>query len=249
MKQLTLIDLIQQVNEGSSELDNNIQTLRNAPNLAIEIKGFIEFYDLYDGDLQKLRTQIELNKKHILFPLKEVKKQPFYISKIIRYAAVFVVLISIGILSFLYFETEKIELSEIYKDPGMPTYMSNCSENELETVMFYFRKNKFNKANTFIQPLYLQNPSNDTIVYYCALIEHLNQNNQKAINLFQKLTFKENIFFEKAHYFLAICYLEQEKFSEALQEFEVVINLNDETLRAFAIKNKQEIKSFLATQK
>ena len=59
MKQLTLIDLIQQLNEGSSELDNNIQTLRNAPNLAIEIKGFIEFYDLYDGDLQKLRTQIE----------------------------------------------------------------------------------------------------------------------------------------------------------------------------------------------
>jgi predicted Zn-dependent protease len=127
--------------------------------------------------------------------------------------------------------------------------MGNSSENKLETVMFYFRKNEFNNAQTLIQPLYKQNPKNDTIIYYTALINFLNQEEKAAAKLFEGLTSKENAFTAKSTYFLAMCYLNQGKHPKALVELEKVIQLNDESLHAFALKNKQEIEVYLANKK
>jgi tetratricopeptide (TPR) repeat protein len=249
MKQLALKDLIEQLNENTSQLEENIQALRNEEHLATEIKGFIQLYDLCDGDFLKMRAQIASNKTHILSLLKKESKQSKTFSKFIRYAAIFIVLISCSILSFLYFKTEKLELTAIYKDPGIPTYMSSSSENKLETVMFYFRRNELNNALTLIQPLCKQNPNNDTIVYYTALINHLNQEEKAAAKLFEGLSSKENAFTAKSTYFLAMCYLNQGKHEKALTELEKVIKLNDESVHAFALKNKQEIKTYLANKK
>ena len=223
--------------------------LRNEEHLAAEIKGFIQLYDLCDGDFLKMRAQIAGNKTHILSSLKKESKQPNTFSRFIRYAAVLLVLISCSILSFLYFKTEKLELTAIYKDPGIPTYMSSSSENKLETVMFYFRRNEFNNAYTLIQPLYKQNPNNDTIVYYAALINHLNQEEKTAAKLFESLSSKENAFTAKSTYFLAMSYLNQEEYQKALVELEKVIKLNDESVLAFALKNKQELTTYLASKK
>ncbi len=249
MKQLALKDLIVQLNENTSQLEENIQKLRNEEHLAAEIKGFIQLYDLCEGDFLKMRAQIAGNKTHILSYLKKESKQPNTFSRFIRYAAVLLVLISCSVLSFLYLKTDKLELTSVYKDPGIPTYMSSSSENKLETVMFYFRRNEFNNANTLIQPLYKQNPNNDTIVYYAALINHLNQEEKAAAKLFQRLTSKENTFTAKSSYFLAMCYLNQGKHQKALDELEKVIRLNDESLLAFALKNKQELTTYLADKK
>ena len=249
MKQPTLKDLIEQLNENTSQLEENIQGLRNEEHLAAEIKGFIQLYDLCEGDFLKIRAQIASNRTHILSTLKPEPKQANHFPKLMRYAAVLIVLISCSVLSFLYLKTDKLELTSVYKDPGIPTYMGTSSENKLETVMFYFRRNEFNNAHTLIQPLCKQNPNNDTIVYYAALINHLNQEEKAATKLFQRLTSKENTFTAKSSYFLAMCYLNQGKHEKALTELEKVIKLNDESLRAFALKNKQEIKTYLANKK
>jgi hypothetical protein len=249
MKQLSLQDLIEQLNENTSQLEENIQALRDEEQLASEIKGFIQLYDLCDGDFLQMRSQIASNKTHILSLLKKESKQSNTFSKFIRYAAIFIVLISCSILSFLYFKTEKLELTAIYKDPGIPTYMSSSSENKLETVMFYFRRNEFNNANTLIQPLWKQYPNNDTIIYYTALINHLNQEEKTAAKLFESISSKENAFTAKSTYFLAMSYLNQEEYQKALVELEKVIKLNDESVLAFALKNKQEIEAYLRNKK
>jgi len=249
MKQPTLKDLIAQLQENPAQLEKNIEAMRNEENLAIDIQGFIQMYDLCEGDLLKMRAQIVANKMHILSSLKEEPKKVNHLPKLMRYAAVLLVLITCTIFGFLYFKTEKLELTTVYKDPGIPTYMGNSSENKLETVMFYFRKNEFNNAHTLIQPLYKKNPTNDTIVYYTALINHLNQEEQAAAKLFEGLTSKENAFTAKSTYFLAMCYLNQGKHPKALVELEKVIQLNDESLHAFALKNKQEIEIYLANKK
>jgi tetratricopeptide (TPR) repeat protein len=249
MKQPTLKDLIAQLQENPAQLEKNIEAMRNEENLAIDIQGFIQMYDLCEGDLLKMRAQIASNKTHILSSIKKEPKKVNHLPKLMRYAAVLLVLITCTIFGFLYFKTEKLELTTVYKDPGIPTYMGNSSENKLETVMFYFRKNEFNNAHTLIQPLYKKNPTNDTIVYYTALINHLNQEEQAAAKLFEGLTSKENAFTAKSTYFLAMCYLNQGKHPKALVELEKVIQLNDESLHAFALKNKQEIEIYLANKK
>jgi tetratricopeptide (TPR) repeat protein len=249
MKQPTLKDLIAQLQENPAQLEKNIQALRNEEHLAIEIQGFIQMYDLCEGDLLKMRAQIASNKAHILSSLREAPKQANHFTKLMRYAAVLLVLITCTLFGFLYFKTEKLELTSVYKDPGIPTYMGTSSENKLETVMFYFRKNEFNNAHTLIQPLYKQNPTNDTIVYYTALINHLNKEEKTAVKLFESLTSKENAFTAKSTYFLAMCYLNQGKHEKALVELEKVIRLNDESVLAFALKNKQEITTHLANKK
>jgi tetratricopeptide (TPR) repeat protein len=249
MKQPTLKDLIAQLQENPAQLEKKIQGLRNEENLAIDIQGFIQMYDLCEGDLLKMRAQIASNKTHILSSIKKEPKKVNHLPKLIRYAAVLLVLITCTIFGFLYFKTEKLELTTVYKDPGIPTYMSNSSENKLETVMFYFRKNEFNNAHTLIEPLYKQNPKNDTIIYYTALINFLNQEEKAAAKLFEGLTSKENAFTAKSTYFLAMCYLNQGKHPKALVELEKVIQLNDESLHAFALKNKQEIEIYLANKK
>jgi len=249
MKQPTLKDLIAQLQENPAQLEKNIQALRVEEHLAIEIQGFIQMYDLCEGDLLKMRAQIACNKTHILSSLKEAPKKANHFTKLMRYAAVLLVLITCTIFGFLYFKTEKLELTAIYKDPGIPTYMGTSSENKLETVMFYFRRNEFNNANTLIQSLCKQYPNNDTIVYYTALINHLNQEEKAAAKMFEGLTSKENAFTIKSTYFLAMCYLNQGKHQKALIELEKVIQLNDESLHAFALKNKQEIEVYLANKK
>lgn len=249
MKQLTLKDLIDQLNENTSQLEKNIQELKKDENLTVEIQGFIQLYDLCEGDFLKMQAQIEANKMHILSSLKEEHKQGLNFIKLIRYAALLIVLISCSILGFLYLKTEKLELKTIYKDPGIPTYMGNSSKNNLETVMFYFRKNEFDNAISSIQPLFKQNPNNDTIIYYTALINHLNQDEITAEKLFLRLTSKENAFTTKSTYFLAMCYLNQEKYQQALIELKKVIKLNDESLHVFALKNKQEIEAYLTNKK
>jgi hypothetical protein len=249
MKQLDLKDLIEQLNENTSQLEENIQVLRNEEHLAAEIKGFIQLYDLCEGDFLKIRAQIASNRTHILSTLKPEPKQANHFPKLMRYAAVLIVLISCSVLSFLYLKTEKLELTTIYKDPGIPTYMGSSSENKLETVMFYFRRNELNNANTLIQPLYKQNPTNDTIVYYTALIKYLNQEEKTATKLFLNLSSKDNAFTAKSSYFLAMCYLNDAKHQKALIELEKVIKLNDESVHAFALINKQEIEAYLANKK
>jgi hypothetical protein len=249
MKQPTLKDLKAQLQENPAQLEKNIQALRDEAHLAIEIQGFIQMYDLCEGDLLKMRAQIASNKTHILSSLKEAPKQANHFSKLMRYAAVLLVLITCTIFGFLYFKTEKLELTSVYKDPGIPTYMGTSSENKLETVMFYFRRNEFNNAHTLIQPLYKQNPTNDTLVYYAALINHLNQEEKTAAKLFKSLTSKENAFTAKSTYFLAMCYLNQEEYEKALVELEKVTRLNDEAVLAFALKNRQEIETYLANKK
>jgi tetratricopeptide (TPR) repeat protein len=249
MKQPTLKDLIAQLQENPAQLEKNIQALRDEEHLAIEIQGFIQMYDLCEGDFLKMRAQIASNKAHILSSLKEEPKKVNHFPKLMRYAAVLIVLITCTIFSFLYFKTEKLELTSVYKDPGIPTYMGTSSENKLETVMFYFRRNEFNNAQTLIQPLYKQNPTNDTIVYYAALINHLNQEEKAAAKLFKNLTSKHNVFNAKSTYFLAMCYLNQGKHQKALVELEKVIRLNDESVHAFALKNKQELTTYLADKK
>jgi hypothetical protein len=249
MKQLSLKDLIEQLNENTSQLEENIQGLRNEEQLTAEVRGFIQLYDLCDGNFLKMRAQIASNKTHILSSLKKESKQANTFSRFIRYAAVLIVLISCSVLSFLYLKTEKLELTTIYKDPGIPTYMGSSSENKLETVMFYFRRNEFNNANTLIQPLYEQNPTDDTIVYYTALIKYLKQEEKTATKLFLNLSSKDNAFTAKSSYFLAMCYLNDAKHQKSLIELEKVIKLNDASVRAFAVKNKQEIEVYLANKK
>ena len=249
MKQFALNDLINQLLENPAQLEKNIHDLRNEEHLAEEIKGFIQLYDLCEGDFLKMRAEIAGNKTHILSSLKKESKQANTFSRLIRYAAVLIILISCSILSFLYLQTDKLELTAIYKDPGIPTYMGTSSENKLETVMFFFRRNEFNNAHKLIQPLYKQNPHNDTIVYYAALINHLNQEEKTAAKLFESISLKENAFTAKSTYFLAMSYLNQQEYQKALVELEKVIKLNDESVLAFALKNKQELAIYLANKK
>ena len=78
-----------------------IEKSRGYKDLDESIRGFIAMYDALDGDCDKMKNQMEANKNDILKSLIKPKKSIFT-QKFIRYAAIFVVIITSNCLRIVF---------------------------------------------------------------------------------------------------------------------------------------------------
>jgi tetratricopeptide (TPR) repeat protein len=248
MKKVELSDLLLVLKTQPSALKETIHSIRDTPGLSPEILGFIELFDQLNGDCDQLQLAIATTRQHILAALPTKPKRRFSSAKKIRFAAILVVLISCGIFGVRYFHATNFQFKNIFKDPGIPTYMSHNTENQLETVMFYYRKNDIHKAHSLMQPIYQQHVTNDTVLYYSGLLELLIHQDRKAIPFFQKALKMPSIFRTKAYYFLAVAHVHLKEFPQAINDFETVILAEDESVKIFAEENKKELQAYLTCQ-
>jgi tetratricopeptide (TPR) repeat protein len=111
--------------------------------------------------------------------------------------------------------------------------------------MFYYRKDAYPKAHELVENALQKNPKNDTLVYYSAVLNQLTAENHLAIVGFKKLREKGSVYSVKSTYFLAICYVREEKYTQAIALFEKVIQSNDESLIAYSIEHTKALRAYL----
>jgi tetratricopeptide (TPR) repeat protein len=238
-----LIELL----DSPDQLKLIIEKNRAYKDLDKSVRGFIEMYDSFDGDCSKLKNQINSNKRVILQPIQQKKtttsRLPF-----LRYAAMITIIVASSLFTWYYFNASSFQLTQVYQDPGFPTYMSAESENSLESIMFFYRKKEYEEATKLLDQAICVQPKNDTLIYFSSLINHLNDNNKKAIIGFEKLCDKSGPFKLKSIYFLGVCLVEQGEKRKALRYFKYIVNSNDEILFSYAKKNLEELEKHLQGQ-
>ena len=131
--------------DNPSTLKQKIVSLKSSNNLSESTEGFISLYDLYDGDVIKIKTYIRDSESIILKP---IRKQNYF-SKYLKYAALLILLIGVSGGIFLFSTKLKNQslLANQFNEPGLSNYMSTDTENNWVDIMFDFKTKNYIKAN------------------------------------------------------------------------------------------------------
>jgi tetratricopeptide (TPR) repeat protein len=237
----TLIELL----DSPDQLKLIIEKNRAYKDLDQSIRGFIAMYDALDGDCDKMKNQMAANKSAILTKRINPKKSIFK-QKLLRYAAMFVVIIASSFFVYAYLFTNRIELSARYTDPGIPNFMSSEENHEMSTIMFYYQKKNYQKADALIQAALKQKPSNDTLNYYASVLMFMNERGDSGMKGFEKLSKGSGGFKAKSKYYQGLILVEQKNYTMAIKSFTEVLLLDDEAVSLYA---KAHIKQLELCQK
>ncbi len=225
----TLIELL----DFPSELSVVLEKMRIQKELDASILGFIAMYDAVDGDCEKMKNQMAANKHAIT--TKRVKQKKFmFTQNFIRYAAIFVVTVASSLFVYTYLVDNRIELSARFIDPGIPNFMSAEANHEMSTIMFYYQKKDYQKADRLIQAALKQKPSNDTLNYYASVLLYLDESGDLGMKGFEKLSKRCSAFKAKSIYYQGLIFVNQGSYTLAIKRFKEVLLLDDEAVSFYA---------------
>jgi tetratricopeptide (TPR) repeat protein len=236
-----LIELL----DSPDQLKLIIEKNRAHKDLDQSIRGFIAMYDALDGDCDKMKNQMAANKNEILKSLIKPKKSIFTL-KFIRYAAMFVLIIASSLFVYAYLFNNRIELSARYTDPGIPNFMNSEENHDMSTIMFYYQKKNYQKADILIQAALKQKPSNDTLNYYASVLMYMNERGDSGWKGFERLGKGNGTYKAKSKYYQGLIYVNQGKNELAISRFKEVLLLDDEAVSLYA---KAHIKQLELYQK
>ena len=197
-----LIDLL----DNPSALKQKIVELKSSSSLNESTDGFITLYDLYNGDIQKIKDYLSESKIQIIRPLRKKK----FVTSYLKYAAIFIAIIGIGSLYFLNSNSVDYYTKYSEKDSGLPVFMS-INKNKLDNWMLDYKEGNFELALKEGKKLSEENPKNDTIQYYLGIIQLEVKSPKDALQSFNKIQKKESIYYEKIRFLKCICLLEIDK--------------------------------------
>lgn len=224
-----------------------VDEFRQIQNLSEEILGFIALYDSLNGDHLKMKALLEENEKQILMNLQ--KKPLFFCRKsVLKYAAIFLMLAASSVFLYTRLSKPSFELSVVFKDPGIPSYMSSDAQNTFELIMYNYKLKDFEKASELLQVALEVDPKNDTLIYYSGVANYQSEHFDKAKLDFYKLTIQKGPYQHRSNYYLGVCFAKEGKYTEAIKAFESVVNSQDESVYMYASDNLKELKNYLAKQ-
>jgi tetratricopeptide (TPR) repeat protein len=224
-----------------------VEEFRQKQNLSEEVLGFIALYDSLNGDNLKMKALLEENKKQILMSLQ--KKPLFFCRKtVLKYAAVFLILAASSVFLYARLSKPHFELSVVFKDPGIPSYMSSDAQNTFELIMYNYKLKDFDKASELLQVAIQSDPKNDTLIYYYGVATYQSEHLDKAKLNFYKLTLQKGPYQHRSYYYLGVCFVKEGKYKEAIKAFESVVNSQDEAVYMYASDNLKELKNYLTKQ-
>lgn len=217
----------------------HVASLRKRKDLDESVLGFIALYVECEGDSMRIRKQLAANKKSILSPL-HAKKTTKY--RILKYAAIFIfaALSSVGAIQLL--NSNQIELSNTFRDPGLPNYMGTSASVDLSDAMFHYKKQDFEKAEAAMQRVKRIHPNNDTVQYYSALIAFENGEHDMAVQQFETIWKSRSKFADRAAYFIGVHATEMDQRSRAIRIFKILSKSEDEFLRALAKAHLRQLR-------
>ena len=218
---------------------------RTLDNLDSAVLGFIAMYDSLDSDCLKMKAQLLSNKKVILTPI-AVRPQKSLVSLFVRYAAIAAVLVTSSLFVYSYFSKNRLELTTQFTDPGIPNFMSLEQNHGMSSIMYYYQKKEYEKADALIQMELKLKPDNDTLNYYASVVTFLDERGDLGFKGFERLGKGNGKYKVKALYYQGLIYVHQGKDELAISRFKEVVLLEDEDVSLYA---KAHIKQLELYQK
>lgn len=225
------------------QLKTEVGKLRSDNTQSEEIKGFIALYDAADGDISRIKNYLSETETSIKNVIPEKRKS----ISILKYAAVFAVIV--GITTFIFITSrknnkiseQKIVSKNLYKDPGIPIYMSEETKINWGELMFAIENESSQKAVQVWQKIEKVAPKNDTVLYYGGIVHRNNLMQKLALHYFKENLKTESVFHEQSLYFIAINDWETGKVSEAKRKLSKLKNAENLDVRQAVRVNLKEL--------
>ena len=230
-----LIDLL----DNPSALNQKIVELKSSSNLNESTEGFITLFDLYNGDVQKIKDYLNDSKIQIIRPQ---NKKPLF-SSYLKYAAILLILIGVVTLFFLCNDKQPITLKNEFKEPGLSNYMSAESTTHLEDIMFDYKTKHLKIADTKLKQQLTLFPQNDTLLYFSGVVKYDLKKFDLAKTNLLKITHSNSTFKDRASYYLARIAFEKGNRIEAEKLFNSLLNSKDIDVKNASFEHIIELKS------
>lgn len=239
-------DIIQKYFDGemsSDELSEFNKQLESDKELGEEL---ILYKELIEGikkfNEQKIRNKFkEIDLELDTPPLKAKGKK----YKLAIYSIAASVAIIIGISFYNNMTNGTVALANKYweEDRGIPTFMGECWDKELNEAMYLYKEEKYEEASAVLKNLRNEKIKSDTISYYSGVTEYKLEHYKMAIVYFKEvLTFKESVYKEKADYRLALSYLADGDITKAKSILHRIASSENHLYKVQAKKILKEIK-------
>jgi hypothetical protein len=221
------------------ELRATIESLRHNEDLDDSTLGFIAMYDELGGDEVAIKLQMRENKIKITRSLKKPRR---YV--LLKYCLAYAACIFLCIWLYFLFENYSNDsfLTNVYKDPGLPNYMSDSNRNGHESIMFYYRKENYSIAIQMIDKEILHKGTNDTLIYYRSLFSYLSHQDKNAMLGFRIISHSSSVYRDRARYFIALHYVKKKMLYKAKLIFKELCNSSDQSIASFSSKHLKQLK-------
>ncbi len=218
-------------------LKQKIEFLKSSTNLSEETEGIIIIYDSFNGDIEKIKNYLKESKTKTVKPLKNKNRFSTYL----KYAAVFALILATG--TFLYNRQENvITLSHQFEEPGLINYMSTTTTSNWEDIMFDFKTKNYFKADQQIEKALIENPKNDTLIYFSGVVKFKLNNLKAAKTQFQKI---QNLitsnYKDKSIYYLGLIGYKRRDFKTSNTLFKSLVNSIDLDIKNASFEHVNEI--------
>ena len=217
----------------------HVAGLRSRKDLDEAVLGFIALYDECEGDCVRVQKYMSATKKAVLTPI-QTKKSPSW--NLFKYAAIIVLVGLSGVGVTLLLDSNRVELSNTFNDPGLPNYMGASARIDLSEAMFHYKKGDFEKADLAIERVKRAHTKNDTVQYYSALIAFENGEHDIAVQQFETIWKSRSKFADRAAYFIGVHATEMDQRSRAIRIFKILSKSEDEFLSASAKAHLRQLR-------
>ncbi len=228
-----------------NQLKVEVEKLRFDSTQSEEIKGFIALYDVLDGDSLKIKNYLKETESSI----KNIIPKNIKLFSIFKYAATFLILIGIASLFYLNFlssnkiiEHKKMS-KNLFKDPGIPIFMSEETKINWAELMFAIENESSKKALQVWGEIEKDAPKNDTVLYYGGIVHRNNLQMNKALLYFKANLKTESVFHDQSLYFIAINDWEMGNTSEAKSKLSKLKNSTNLDVRQAVRLNLKELET------
>lgn len=146
-----------------------------------------------------------------------------------KYAAIFVVVLALGLGMVEIFEKEysNSDLFGKYYSSEQVNISRSSNTNIVEAVRYY-QSGQYNDAIDQFQNLLAKDASNIAVRFYLGVSYVETNNYNKAIESFRYIiSDQDNLYIEHAEWYLGLCYLKNEEMDKAINQFTIIAQSDD----------------------
>lgn len=191
-----------------------LEKINNSPILKQQFDSFkIQFESVEESFIRE-----KMNGFHELVVNAQKETKVFQLKPFYKYAAVAVLLVTLGGTWFFNSKTSNEALFEEFftPDPGLPTVMGNNDNYDFYEAMVDYKQGNYDLAISKWEKQLMRKPENDTLNYFLGSAYLAQEKPKKALDYFVKNSkIRNSVFEEDRLYYQALTQLKLKNIEEA----------------------------------
>lgn len=226
------LELLNNSTINNDLVNSNLLNYNGTDARLLGAKAFLE----KEQDITKLKTFLKFNP---VLHKKGTEKNKFKTQSYYKIAASVLLILGLSIGATYLFKPKSYYQLYAVKDTGINLFMGESATN-IDDLMTQYKDGDFEKAKTTSLNLIVQQPTNDTLHYYLAVINCELSLPNEAIREFDLVSQKSVILYEKAFFTKALCLMTIDKAKAKDSFIEITKNTNNTYYKqASLILNKE----------